>query len=183
MRLNKEGKIIRTDIWREGDYLDLWSVPHFLSGMAVALILFLFGFATNAAFIIAFLLLVAYEMFEVIAQIEETRWNRTLDVVVGMVSFAPTFLLAPHFSNVQVLVVCAVVLVLDGVLSFFGWRASQKAATLESMLRAEFEKERGRFVARRARFTERIRRRRAEHLLKRLEKRDSGEGKKSVEVE
>lgn len=169
MRFSR-GKFVRTDIWREGDYLDLWSVPHLLSGMAVALILFLFGFATNAAFIIAFLLLVAYEMFEVIVKIEETRWNRTLDVVVGMMSFTPTFVLASHFTNLQVLATCVVVLVLDGVLSFFGWRASQKAAVLESTLRAEFEKEKGRFAARRARFTERIRERRAERVLKRLEK-------------
>src|SRR3990167_4615278 len=104
MRLDREGKLVRTDIWREGKYLDLWSVPHFLSGMAVAFGLFFLDFATNAAFIIAILLLVAYEMFEVIAKIEETRWNRVLDVVVGMASFTPTFLLAPHFNQPYVIV-------------------------------------------------------------------------------
>lgn len=181
MRFSR-GKFVRTDIWREGEYLDLWSVPHFLSGMAVALILFLFGFATNAAFIIAFLLLVAYEMFEAIVKIEETHWNRILDVVVGMVSFTPTFLLAPQFPRMQVIMACTVVLALDGILSFFGWRASQKASVLESAVRAEFEKEKERFVLRRARFTERIRERRAERLLKRLEKGERGE-QKSIGVE
>src|SRR3989344_1261963 len=109
MQLSKDGKLIRTDIWREGDYLDLWSVPHFLSGIAVAFSLYFFGFATNAAFIIAFLVLVAYEMFEVIAQIEETRWNRILDIVVGMASFAPTFLFASMFP--QTLMIAVFVLV------------------------------------------------------------------------
>ena len=90
MRLNHKGELVRTDAWREGKYLDLWSVPHFLSGMVVALSLYVFGFEVRSAFVIAFLLLVGYEMFEVIAKIDETRWNRTLDVVVGMASVVPT---------------------------------------------------------------------------------------------
>lgn len=150
MLITRDGKFIRTDIWREGEYLDLWSVPHFLSGMAVAFSLFFFGFATNAAFIIAFLLLVAYEMFEIIAEIEETRWNRVLDVVVGMLSFTPTFLLAPNFPQGFVVAAFILVVAIDSVLSYFGWLASQKASTLETKLRAEFEKERQRFARRKA---------------------------------
>lgn len=149
MYFSKEGKFVRTDIWREGDYLDLWSVPHFLSGMAIAMGLFLLGFATNAALIIAFLLLVAYEMFEVIAEIEETRWNRILDVVVGMISFIPTFLIAPQFSSSIIIGTFILVLIVDCTLSYFGWLASHKASTLESKLRAEFEKEKVRFARRR----------------------------------
>lgn len=181
MQIARDGRFVRTDIWREGEYLDLWSVPHFLSGMAVALGLYLFGFATNAAFIIALLLLVAYEMFEVIAKIEETRWNRVLDVVVGMVSFTPTFLLASQVSRTQIIGLFIVVLALDAVLSFFGWRASQKAAVLETKLRAEFEKERDRFAVRRARFSERLHRRRAERLRARVKRKEHQGG--TVEME
>jgi len=146
MHLSRDGKFIRTDIWREGDYLDLWSVPHFLSGMAVAFTLFFTGFATNAAFIIAGLLLIAYEMFEVIAKIEETRWNRVLDVVVGMTSFTPTFLLLPQVSRTYAITAFIVVVILDTVLSYFGWLASHKAFVLEQAMRTEFEKEKARFT-------------------------------------
>jgi len=149
MRLDREGKLVRTDIWREGKYLDLWSVPHFLSGMAVAFGLFFLDFATNAAFIIAILLLVAYEMFEVIAKIEETRWNRILDILVGMASFTPTFLLVPSIPRAWAIGAFSLILALDSVLSFFGWLASHKAAQLEANLRAEFERERARFIAQR----------------------------------
>ena len=124
----------------------------------------------NAAFIIAFLLFVAYEMFEVIAKIEETRWNRTLDVVVGMVSFTPTFLLSPVFAREYVVTTFVIVLVVDAVLSYFGWRASQKATVLETKLRTEFGKEKERFAVRRARFSERLHRRRAERLRARIER-------------
>lgn len=149
MRLNRDGKLVRTDIWREGKYLDLWSVPHFLSGMCVAFGLFFLDYTANAAFVIVFLLLVAYEMFEVIAKIEETRWNRILDVVVGMASFTPTFLLLPGVPRVWAIGVFIAVLILDCVLSFFGWLASQKAAQLEMSLREEFERERARFMVQR----------------------------------
>lgn len=149
MRLDREGRLVRTDIWREGEYLDLWSVPHFLSGMAVAFALFFLNYTASAAFVIAFLLLVAYEMFEVIAKIEETRWNRVLDVVVGMTSFTPTFLLLPGIPTGWAIGAFIAVVVLDSVLSFFGWLASHKASVLETTLRAEFEKEKHRFVLRR----------------------------------
>lgn len=160
MFLTKDGKFIRTDIWREGKYLDLWSVPHFLSGIAVAFSLSMLDFAATAAFVIAFLLLVGYEMFEVIANIEETRWNRTLDVVVGMASFTPTFLLLPDIPRMWAIGAGVSVIVLDSVLSFFGWRASQKAAELEKKLRAEFERERSRFVLQREKMRARWRGRR-----------------------
>lgn len=149
MRLNHKGELVRTDVWREGKYLDLWSVPHLLSGVALALALYVLGFEVRSAFIISFLLLVGYEMFEVIAKIDETRWNRTLDVVVGMASFAPAFLLAPAFAYEQVVAAIAVIFIADAVLSFLGWRESQKAAVLEATLRAELRKERERFTRRR----------------------------------
>ncbi|MEK7509263.1 MAG: hypothetical protein AAB605_00950 [Patescibacteria group bacterium] len=165
MYLTRDGRFVRTDIWREGEYLDLWSVPHFLSGVSTALGLYLLGFAALPSFIIAFLLFVAYEMFETIAQIEETRWNRTLDVVVGMVSFAPAFLLAPLFPQPQVIAVFVVVTAVDTVLSFFGWRASQKAAVLEARLRVEFGKEKEKFVEQKERVQKRWRERKKQRAI------------------
>jgi len=150
MRLNRSGKLQRTDIWREGNYLDLWSVPHLLSGSAVGFSLYFFDFAFNAAFVIALLLLIGYEMFEVIVKIDETKWNRTLDVVVGMASFVPTFFVASYLSFWSAVYVFGLVLVVDAVLSFLGWHASQKAAVLEASLRAELERERQLFMKRRA---------------------------------
>lgn len=160
MFVTRDGKFIRTDIWREGEYLDLWSVPHFLSGMVVAFTLFFFTYEANAAFVIAFLLLVAYEMFEVIAQIEETRWNRVLDVVVGMASFTPTFLLLPSIPTTWAIIAFIIIVAVDSVLSYFGWLASHKATVLETKMRAEFEKEKERFARRRDEIKERWKTRR-----------------------
>ncbi|MBI5456143.1 hypothetical protein HY969_00170 [Candidatus Kaiserbacteria bacterium] len=151
------GRFVRTDIWREGEYLDLWSVPHFLSGIMTALGLYLLNFRGISAFVIAFLIFVVYEMFEVIAKIEETRMNRALDVVVGMVSFAPAFFLSAGFSQTQLWFTFSAVTILDGTLSYFGWLASKKASVLEENVRREFELERAKMKERRDRFRERFR--------------------------
>lgn len=144
----------RTDIWREGEYLDLWSVPHFLSGLVLGLVLHLTAMPLRDSLIVAFLILVMYEMWEDIAQIEETRWNKALDIVVGMVSCTGALLYAPAFTPQAVIAILVVVGVLDAVLSFFGWQASQKAAAFEAKMRLEFKE-------RRRKFTERIREERA----------------------
>ena len=128
---------VRTDIWREGKYLDLWSIPHFLSGMMIALLTHLLGFETVLAFAIAFIGTAGYELWEGWIGIEETRMNRFLDVVVGMMSFTPTFLLASMFSQMIDLSILLFVGTCDAVLTYLGWKAAQRAAVLESELRSE----------------------------------------------
>ncbi len=160
MRRSPDGLFVRTDIWREGKYLDLWSVPHFLSGIALALAMHFLGFGALPTSIIALLLLVAYEMFEALVKIEETRMNRILDVVVGMASFVPTLLLSPLLSDAQALGALAVAGGTDAVLSLLGWQASQKAAVLEAKVRAEFEERKVNMQERGARLKEKMRERR-----------------------
>ncbi|MDP2648497.1 MAG: hypothetical protein Q8P19_01200 [bacterium] len=155
----------RTDIWREGKWMDLWSVVHFLSGVSVALGLALLGFGTMAAFTISFLMLVAYELWEAMVKIEETPQNRVMDVVVGMVSFAPTFLyFTPILSGNLYLyiVVFGIVLAVNIALATFGWLASHKAAALEEKVRTEYAERVERVRARRAGRREMRLRRRSE---------------------
>ena len=141
MHIRPDGTLIRTDIWREGKYLDLWSVPHFLSGMLVALCVRYLGLATGPAFVIALIILIAYEFFEYFADIKEMFTNSVMDVVVGMVSFAPTFYLFPRVSPDLALRIFVITAITDGMLSWFGWRASYKAYIFETRVRAEFEKQ------------------------------------------
>jgi hypothetical protein len=144
MHLAADGTVVRTDIWREGKYLDLWSVPHFLSGMLVGIALRYIGLATLPAFVIALILLIAYEFFEYCADIEEMFTNSVMDVVVGMVSFTPTFLLFPTISANNALMLFTFTAILDAILSWFGWQASHKAYVFEKKVRAEIEKQRER---------------------------------------
>lgn len=148
----------RTDAWREGTWLDLWSVVHFLSGMLLGL-----GFAFLAlppipAFIIALLALIMYEMWEALAKINETPQNRTMDVVVGMLSFTPSFLyLAPRLTRSELVLVFVGALFVNGTLSTLGWRASRKAAELQSKVRARYILERARLARQSARLRKKLR--------------------------
>ena len=129
----------RTDIWREGEYLDLWSVPHFLSGALLACLIYLLHLPFLYALILATILLIAYEVFEVWVGIYESDWNRRLDVVVGLASFIPTLLIIYDWSFLSVLILGLIVGILDGILSYLGWSASQKGLQLELKIQREYE--------------------------------------------
>ncbi len=145
-----ENLFVRTDIWREGKWLDLWSVVHFLSGMSVGFGIYFLHLDPLPAVVIAFLSFTLYEMWEAVAKIEETPANRFMDVVVGMASFTPTFFyLAPRLSSQQFLPVFGTVLIMNITMSIFGWRASRKAAALEKRIREEYEIQRERLRRRR----------------------------------
>lgn len=147
MHKDPDGIFVRTDIWREGEWLDLWSVVHFLSGMSVAFGLYLLHFDAVAAIVIAFLGLTLYEMWEALVKIEETFPNRVMDVVVGMASFVPTyFYLIPHLSTIGFPPVFGGVLMMNIVISALGWRASQKAAQLERTVREKYQLEREKLI-------------------------------------
>lgn len=142
-------KYDRTDMWREGKWLDLWSVVHFLSGASVGLGFYFLHFGALASVLLALVGLTAYEMWEVIVQIEERPTNRFMDVVVGMASFLPTFfLLAPRLSFIQLVEAFILVLAVNILLSIIGWRVSRKAIELQKRMRARYDAERKKLVKR-----------------------------------
>lgn len=150
MEAQTKVRYIRTDIWREGKWLDLWSVVHFLSGISVAFGLALV-FDFLAASVIAFLMLVAYEMWEAMVQIHETPQNRFMDVVVGMASFMLAHAIGfPASGTTTFYAAFAVILMVNVGLAAVGWRASQKAAELEKRMLARINAERAAFRERRA---------------------------------
>lgn len=138
MYITRDGMVRRTDIWREGKWLDLWSVVHLLSGASVGFVLYFFHFGTVASIILALFSFISYEMWEIIVKIEETPTNRFMDVVVGMVSFLPTFFLAPFLSETHFITVFGIVLTANVVMGVFGWIASHKAAPFEERLREKY---------------------------------------------
>jgi hypothetical protein len=155
------------DIWRkEGKYVDLWSALHVLSGAMLGFFPRYFGFGMMATFFIVFLLLVMYEMFEVIVKIEEFPTNRVTDVVFGMVGFTPVYLFDQTLPGSTSMILAVMVTTADVLVSIVAWTSSYKAFALEEKLRNEVVEQRQKFLARRERRqVERLRRRalRTEH--------------------
>jgi hypothetical protein len=89
-------------IWREGAWIDLWSIVHFLSGLSMGFGLYILeggGFASSA---VTLLSLVLYERWEAQMHIEETTGNRVADVLIGMAGFFSAYfffsvLISPQF--------------------------------------------------------------------------------------
>lgn len=149
MRITRDGRFERSDIWREGKWLDLWSVVHVLSGVSAGLALKILDLGIEASVIIAFLVFVLYEMWEAMVKIEETPQNRFMDVVVGMASFIPTFLFAPLLSTTLFILALGLALTTNIVMATFGWLASRKAEEFERRLRLKLAAQRERLKKRR----------------------------------
>jgi len=149
----------RTDVWREGKWLDLWSIVHLFSGILVGLGFYFLGFGALSSSALALVSLIAYEMWEMLARIEETPTNRFMDVVVGMAGYLPAFFLAaPALSQMQLVFSFTTLLAVDVIMSIFGWHASQKAALLKERMHERYGEERRRFRQERTRVLERFRR-------------------------
>ena len=159
MHLTRDGRFVRTDTWREGKWLDLWSVVHLLSGASVGFSITWLGFGFPASTVIAFLLFVAYELWEAMVKIHETPQNRSMDVVVGIVSFVPTFFLVQGLSGSYFILAFGLVLTANVVLATFGWLASRKAEEFEHRLRSEFMAQRKRLKEQRVRLRTAMKRR------------------------
>ncbi|KKU94257.1 MAG: hypothetical protein UY26_C0002G0039 [Candidatus Jorgensenbacteria bacterium GW2011_GWA1_48_13] len=112
------------DLWAEGKYFDFWSVNHFLSGVMVAAALLLLNVSFWPAFVIAFLIFVAYELFEVALQIGEHMTNRVTDIVVDVAGFfaaAYIFLVLQKPLSVTFLVIIVLLILVLTILGYDAW--------------------------------------------------------------
>lgn len=71
------------DIWKEGKYLDFWSIIHLVDGMFVAGIFILIGLKIEIGFLLSFIISVVWELVEP----PEAFWNKILDVITTMAGF------------------------------------------------------------------------------------------------
>ena len=108
-------------IWNDGEYFDLWHVNHFLAGILLALAGILIGMDYWVNFSIALFLMLGWEIFEIIKKIEETRFNMTFDVILGLVGY---FLI--YYANLQMSemnIMFFVVLIIWLIMEFWGYYA------------------------------------------------------------
>jgi CHASE2 domain-containing sensor protein len=86
-------------IWQEGRYYDAWMFVHFLAGVVIGLGALILNIQILAAYISTVILLVLWEVFEVIEDIREHKENRAGDVVIGLLGFILSFSFLPLFLN------------------------------------------------------------------------------------
>lgn len=77
----------KVDIWKEGKYFDLWHVNHFLAGLLLANLTLFLKIELWIGFTFSLTLMLAWEVFEIVKKIEETKFNRCFDVIFSVASF------------------------------------------------------------------------------------------------
>ena|SRR3989338_3419759 len=81
------------NIWREGKYLDLWSVNHFLSGVVFAGWMFVLGSNLLVTFILYLAISMGWEIFEIFHKVKEDIGNKMIDVAIGVMGFFLIYIL------------------------------------------------------------------------------------------
>lgn len=95
---------------------------HILSGAVIGIALAHFSIERIPAYIIALLLLIFWEVFEVFFSIIEERANRVIDIVVGFVGFTICFeIFVGRFSPDAQFAVLVFSIILLAMLSLLGW--------------------------------------------------------------
>jgi uncharacterized membrane protein YuzA (DUF378 family) len=108
-----------SDPWREGKYLDLWSVVHLHAGFLLGWLLFRLGLSIVPTVGWTLLALASYEVVELVAGVKERASNRLVDVGVGLVGLA----LADRVRAVDLEIVVPLVATSFAVLNLAGWLA------------------------------------------------------------
>lgn len=110
-------------IFKNGKYLDLWSVNHTLSGIVIAGPLYYLSIPLIYSFLISLVLMVSWELYEIIFKIAETWQNRTTDVITGVLGFSFIWYLYTRTANTSEVLIYIVALSLFLLLEIWGYIA------------------------------------------------------------
>lgn len=121
MKVDSKDMSWERNIWREGEVLDFWSVPHLLAGALLAALGHYLGLAFWQVAIPSLVLLIGWEFFEMARGIDETVPNRIMDVVLGVAGFALMIAVFVSFDGNVAFSATAVVLFLWAVLNIWGF--------------------------------------------------------------
>ena len=104
-------------VWKEGRHFDLWYVNHFLAGILLGCLVIFLKLEFWMGFIVSVVLMLAWEVFELVTEIEETKFNMAFDVIFSVFSYFFTiFLLKNYLSPPSLLVLFYVSLVIFAIL-------------------------------------------------------------------
>ncbi|HEY4489917.1 MAG TPA: hypothetical protein VJC12_01525 [Candidatus Paceibacterota bacterium] len=92
---------MKSDIWEEGKYLDLWSVNHVLSGVLYTGWILKLGFGYQFIFITYFVLAVGWEFYEKYVGVKEHLENQIMDVVTGVAGFFMVYIPDIYWNQIS----------------------------------------------------------------------------------
>lgn len=113
-------------IWREGKFLDVWSLNHFLFGFLSSYLLTeFFHLDLLVSCLIGLFAYIVWEVFEVLIKAGEYPTNQVMDVVVSLVGFW-LFVCARQFGGGAVFGLIQPILLCFIALECFGYYSKLK---------------------------------------------------------
>jgi uncharacterized membrane protein YjjP (DUF1212 family) len=107
------------------NFIDFWSVPHFMAGVVSALVAVVFVLSPVPMFFATFVLAILWELFEARFKLGEVLWNVGSDIVLPLIAFLIIYIFAsrPELSaehRVLLLVIASSIYVYTNAIS---WQA------------------------------------------------------------
>jgi len=117
-------KIDNANLWKEGKYIDLWTIPHILAGVVLCGFFNLFGIEFYLNLILSTLIMIGWEFFELyVLDVHEYITNKVTDVVTGVIGFFFTYELILKFSIKTMFPWIVAVTMIWLLLNYWGFKA------------------------------------------------------------
>jgi uncharacterized membrane protein HdeD (DUF308 family) len=116
-------KKLSKKIWEDGRIIDLWSLVQLIGGIFLGSILFKFNLSLTNAVLLAFILTLSWEVFELLTKRYEAPLNKLLDLFTGVlgVYLAYYILSLDLITNNTLLLISGVIFV---ILELWGFLAT-----------------------------------------------------------
>lgn len=115
---------VKYRIWKEGRYLDLWNLPHFIIGVLLGFILISYNVSFANSLLIVFFIKLAWEIYEHLHVVKETIPNKILDVLTGVLGFLSIYIFSlQHQLN---FIGFVFVVIIEIILGLWGLYAMKK---------------------------------------------------------
>src|SRR3989344_5453663 len=109
--------------WKEGMYLDLWSVVHFITGLIFAAVFSAISDSFWLGFVILAFFTILYEFAEYAFKVREHIQNADCDVVFALCAFAIYFSQFSGWDNAWHWKAFALTVFVNLILTLLGYRA------------------------------------------------------------
>ena len=114
------------DVWKEGEFLDLWHINHILAGCLLAFVSSYYKWPFLIGLLVTFILSLSWEVYELIKHIKESILNRILDIATTFAGFFIIHYVYNVLSNSSKIILFVVILISWLSLESWGYIAYNK---------------------------------------------------------
>ncbi|MFA6227121.1 MAG: hypothetical protein WC631_01395 [Candidatus Paceibacterota bacterium] len=127
--------IDHANLWKEGKYIDMWSVPHVLCGVIFAGILNWLGIGFLSNLILSTIIMIGWEFFELyVLNVHEYITNKIMDVVTGLIGFFIMYSSISRYGIKAMLPWLIVTIIIWLILNYWGFYAHKTRVDSENIV-------------------------------------------------